>query len=269
MKLINLKIFSSRAKQKKKYFFYFTFFIILFISLFALIYVVPFLKSSAGQYIQSQSPSPSFSFTARGIPLRATAAANGMLVYAVCIVVATTVNGPSGFTEQWRTASDSSTTSEMSQELYASVGATGTIHGTLNRGAYSNITQLIALRPAGVKFATHTPTPPAGRIALRAADAGNNGTGGFTLTLPAPVGTSSGDVMVAHVIVGTAGNTITPPAGWNLVLRQDSSSSISSTTSEMSQEIFSSSGATGTIHGTNSGSTSNVTILIALKPSGG
>ena len=487
MKLINLKIFSSRAKQKKKYFFYFTFFIILFISLFALSYVVPFLKSSAGQYIQSQSPSPSFSFTARGIALRATAAgnngagdltltlpvpvgtgsgdvmvahvivgtagntitppagwnlvlrqdssssistatyvkvagssepasytwwfgtageasggiasylgvntttpvdashaqynsstsnvdnsgvttttANDMLVYAVGIVVATTVNVPSGFTEQWRTASDSSTTSEMSQELYASVGATGTIHGTLNRGAYSNITQLIALRPAGAKHATHTPTPPAGRIALRAADAGNNGTGGFTLTLPAPVGTSSGDVMVAHVIVGIAGNTITPPAGWNLVLRQDSSSSIStatyvkvagssepasytwsfvaareasggiasylgvdittpvdashaqynnstsnvdnsgvttttandmlvyivgivvattvnvpsgfteqwrttsssSTTSEMSQEIFASSGATGTIHGTNSGSTSNVTILIALKPSG-
>ena len=270
MKLINLKIFSSRAKQKKKYFFYFTFFIILFISLFALIYVVPFLKSSAGQYIQSQSPSPSFSFTARGIALRATAA-------------------------------------------------------------------------------------------------GNNGAGDLTLTLPVPVGTGSGDVMVAHVIVRTAGNTITPPAGWNLVLRQDSSSSIStatyvkvagssepssytwsfvaareasggiasylgvdittpvdashaqynnstsnvdnsgvttttandmlvyivgivvattvnvpsgfteqwrttsssSTTSEMSQEIFSSSGATGTIHGTNSGSTSNVTILIALKPSGG
>src|SRR5438094_3831952 len=36
-----------------------------------------------------------------------------------------------------------------------------------------------------------------------------------------------GVVMLAHVILQTAGNSITPPAGWNLVLRQDSSSSIS------------------------------------------
>ena len=78
-----------------------------------------------------------------------TTTANDMLVYAVGIVVSSaTVNVPSGFTEEWRTASSGSTTSEMSQELFASSGATGTIHGTHNGGAYSNITQLIALRPA-------------------------------------------------------------------------------------------------------------------------
>src|SRR5439155_441598 len=67
-----------------------------------------------------------------------TTTANDMLVYAVGIVTATTVNVPTGFTQQWRTGSRSSTTSEMSQEILASTGATGTIHGTLNV-ANSNI----------------------------------------------------------------------------------------------------------------------------------
>jgi hypothetical protein len=73
---------------------------------------------------------------------------NDMLVYAVGIVGVTTVNVPTGFTEQWRVASSTSTTSEMSQQIFASTGATGTIHGTHNGGANSNITYLIALKPA-------------------------------------------------------------------------------------------------------------------------
>jgi len=150
-----------------------------------------------------------------------TTVANDMLVYAVGIVVATTVNTPSGFTQVWRTASNSSTTSEMSQEIFSSAGATGTIHGTLNGGANSNITMLIALRPAGV-----APPPPPPGISLRAATVSNNAAGGSTLTIGLPAGTMSGDVMVAFVVVRTANNTITPPAGWNLVLRQNSSSSL-------------------------------------------
>src|SRR5712691_1981557 len=66
---------------------------------------------------------------------------------------------------------------------------------------------------------TPTPTPPPG-ISLRAAAIGNNGTGGSSVTIGEPAGTVSGDVMVAHIIVQNAGNVITPPAGWNLVLRQ-------------------------------------------------
>lgn len=77
-----------------------------------------------------------------------TTTANDMLVYAVGIVVPTVVNVPSGFTEKWWTGSNAATTSEMSQELFATVGASGTIHGTLNT-ANSNITMLIALKPAG------------------------------------------------------------------------------------------------------------------------
>jgi outer membrane biosynthesis protein TonB len=190
-----------------------------------------------------------------------TTSANDMLVYAVGVIAAVTVNVPTGFTEKWRTSSNSETMSEMSQQLLASVGATGTIHGTLN-SANTNITMLLALKPAGttptptptptstatatptatatstptptptsVPTSTPTPTPvPGGGIVLRTASASNNGTGGATLTLTVPTGTSSGDVMVAHVIVQTAGNVITAPAGWNLVLRQDSSSSISTAT---------------------------------------
>ena len=153
-----------------------------------------------------------------------TTVANDMLVYAVGIVAATSVNVPAGFTQVWRTTSNSSTTSEMSQEILAPVGATGTIHGTLS-SANSNITMLIALRPAGA-----TPPPPPPGISLRAAATGNNGAGGSSLSINLPAGTTSGDVMVAHVIVRTAGNTITPPAGWNLVLRQDSTSSIATAT---------------------------------------
>src|SRR5260221_1875088 len=102
------------------------------------------------------------------------------------------------------------------------------IDGTNTGGANSNLTMLIALEPA-VAAATPTPTPPpppGGGISLRAAATGNNDAGGSTLTIGLPAGTTSGDVMVAHVIVRTAGNKITPPAGWNPVLRQDTSSSI-------------------------------------------
>src|SRR2546426_758332 len=70
----------------------------------------------------------------------------------------------------------------------------------------------------------HT-TPPPG-ISLRAATASNNGAVGSTLTIGLPAGTQSGDVMVAFVVVRNASNTITPPAGWNLVLRLNSSSSL-------------------------------------------
>src|SRR6266704_476099 len=165
-----------------------------------------------------------------------TTTANDMLVYAVGAVLATSVNVPSGFTQQWSTSSSALTTSEMSQESYSSTGATGTIHGTTGT-AISNITMLIALMPAGAATPTPTPTatptptptatptpPPTGGISLRATATGNNGAGGSTLIISTPAGTASGDVMVAHVVVQTAANAITPPAGWSLVLRQDSSS---------------------------------------------
>src|SRR5438034_2577744 len=59
-----------------------------------------------------------------------TTTAYDMLVYAVGITVPTTVNVPAGFTQEWSVTSNTLTTSEMSQEIFASIGATGTIHGT-------------------------------------------------------------------------------------------------------------------------------------------
>src|SRR5437660_4153391 len=87
-----------------------------------------------------------------------TTTANDMFVYLVGAVTISTVNVPTGFTEQFYSVSNSLTTSEMSQEIFASSGATGLIHGTLT-SANSNITQLIALRPAPAPTPTPTPTP--------------------------------------------------------------------------------------------------------------
>jgi hypothetical protein len=64
---IPLKFLSLQINHTRKYFFYPLIFIILFIPLIPNIFV-PHLKAAImGQYIQSQSPSTSFSFTAGGI----------------------------------------------------------------------------------------------------------------------------------------------------------------------------------------------------------
>src|SRR5260221_14722973 len=89
-------------------------------------------------------------------PPRSTLFPYTTLFRSVGIVAATSVNDPAGFTQVWRTASKSLTTSEISQEIDASTGATGTIHGTLSV-SNSNITQLIALKPRSEE---HTPEPP-------------------------------------------------------------------------------------------------------------
>ncbi len=151
-----------------------------------------------------------------------TIAANDMLVYAVGIIIPTAFTLPSGFTDEWYAATNSQTTSEMSQKIDSSTGATGNIHGSLPTGTYSSVTHLIALRPANAP----TPTPPAG-ISLRSQAANNNGGGSSSLTLNVPQGTTSGDVMVAHVAVRTAGNTITAPSGWTQIVRKDTGSALS------------------------------------------
>ncbi len=82
-----------------------------------------------------------------------------MLVYTVGITVPTTVNTASGFTQHWSVTSSSATTSEMADSLYPPVGSTGVINESHNGGANSNITQLIALRPAINAIPTPTPIP--------------------------------------------------------------------------------------------------------------
>src|SRR5437867_9073543 len=103
-----------------------------------------------------------------------------MLLYAVGIVAASLHDALPIFTQQWRTTSSTSTTSEMSQKIFASSGATGLIHGTLT-SANSNITQLI-----GLKHETTPTPPPPGGISLRSTASGNNGAGGPSLTISTP-----------------------------------------------------------------------------------
>src|SRR5260221_5221327 len=74
-----------------------------------------------------------------------TTTANDMLVYAVGITLATTVNVPSGFTEQWSTSSSSSTTSEMTRTRLDSTHTASTNDGILYGNTNSNTTMLIAL----------------------------------------------------------------------------------------------------------------------------
>src|SRR5947199_5472705 len=92
---------------------------------------------------------------------------------------------------------------------------------------YSYITPLIALKPAGTPppslFLTETATSLLYTLSLHDALPISS------LTISTPVGTTSGDVMIAHVVVRTAGNTITAP-GWIKVLQQDTSSAISTVT---------------------------------------
>ncbi|MBI5123084.1 RHS repeat-associated core domain-containing protein, partial [Candidatus Roizmanbacteria bacterium] len=74
--------------------------------------------------------------------------ANDKLVYTVGITVPTTVNVATGFTQEWATTSATATTSEMSDKIQATAGATGVISASHNGGTNSNITHLIALKPA-------------------------------------------------------------------------------------------------------------------------
>jgi hypothetical protein len=66
-------------------------------------------------------------------------------------------------------------------------------------------------------------------ITFRAASNGNNGAGSSTLVLNKPAGTVANDVMIAHVsAAGAAATTITLPTGWNVIRRDNSTSSVAS-----------------------------------------
>ena len=53
-----------------------------------------------------------------------TTTANDMLVYAVGIIVQTSVNAPTGFLEQWSITNKSSTDPKMSQKIFYSTAST-------------------------------------------------------------------------------------------------------------------------------------------------
>lgn len=64
-------------------------------------------------------------------------------------------------------------------------------------------------------------------LSFIAASSGNNGGGATTLVLSVPASTLDGDIMIATVTVrGGTGTTITAPAGWNLIRRVDSTTTL-------------------------------------------
>ena len=54
----------------------------------------------------------------------------------------------------------------------------------------------------------------------------NNAAGSTSLTINAPAGVLANDVMVAHLVVRGSTTVITPPAGWTLIRRDNTGSSI-------------------------------------------
>ena len=79
--------------------------------------------------------------------------------------------------------------------------------------------------PTTTPVPTATPTPgPGGTIALRSVATGSTSAASSLVTIPVPAGVVANDVMIAQVTVrGGAGTTLTAPAGWSLVRRDNDS----------------------------------------------
>jgi hypothetical protein len=104
---------------------------------------------------------------------------------------------------------------------------TATYSGDANYLASSSplVTQTVSPIGAPTSTPTSTSTPSPG-IVFRALTSSNNGTGATTLTLPTPAGLLGGDVLVAQVVVRGATTVVTPPSGWTLIRRDQTSSSM-------------------------------------------
>jgi Calcineurin-like phosphoesterase len=62
-------------------------------------------------------------------------------------------------------------------------------------------------------------------IAFKARTTGNNGAGALTLSISAPSGMASGDVLLCQIVVSNASTMITAPGGWVQIQRTQSTSS--------------------------------------------
>jgi hypothetical protein len=95
-----------------------------------------------------------------------------MLIFFDGVTINTSVNPPTGMTERWDIGtgdSSTGTTSEMSDMLLSSAGPTGDKFGTHNGTTNSNISQLVALKPAPLTVSP-APTPT-----VKPGDANNDG----------------------------------------------------------------------------------------------
>jgi hypothetical protein len=111
--------------------------------------------------------------------------------------------------------------------LQATDTPTSTATPTLTNTATITPTNTPTNTPTASPTATSTPAPTVAlNISLRAVSFGNNGAGTTSLTLNTPAGVLTGDVMVAHVVVRATSTVITPPGGWVLIRRDNTTSSI-------------------------------------------
>jgi hypothetical protein len=136
---------------------------------------------------------------------------------------------------------------------------------SLNTGPISTPTPTLATTPLATSTATPTSstatviptsTPIAGAITFHSSTTASNDSGSTSVILSEPPTVALNDVMLAQLTVATASTTITPPSGWVLVQRTQSSNSIAMVTfykivtaSEPATYVFSFSGTTSATAG--------------------
>ncbi len=87
-----------------------------------------------------------------------TTVANARLIFMAAVAAATTVNPPSGMTAQFTAKSSTSTTATLFDASVPNAGATGPISTSHNGGDNSNVSILMALKPAPTSGALNIPT---------------------------------------------------------------------------------------------------------------
>ena len=98
------------------------------------------IDASSGKYNSDSSTMTAPSVT--------TTTPSDMLLFFGAVTTSASVTPPSGMTEKWEAMNSGLTTSEMAQQLLTSSGSTGNKTGSHSASGNSNISQLVALRPA-------------------------------------------------------------------------------------------------------------------------
>ena len=148
---------------------------------------------------------------------------------------------PSGASGNW-VATSSSAAANIGALIALAPGSpvpTATVSatpaGTSSAGATptSSATPTTVPTPTPTQVATPTPTPTSGgtmaTIVLRGVTTGSTASGSLgSVTINVPASIQANDVMLAEIAVrGGSGTTLTPPAQWALVRRDNNSSTIS------------------------------------------
>jgi prepilin-type N-terminal cleavage/methylation domain-containing protein len=123
------------------------------------------------------------------------------------VAASTSFTAPAGMTKQYDDASSGSSnavTAAMADQPLADAGATGTRPATA-----------LASGDGAAQAFAFDGFHGAGGIQLHGVAHGHSTT--TTLALPAPVGATNGDVLIAQIVVRDPTTTVTPPTGWTLL----------------------------------------------------